>query len=141
MITHNSLETFDFAKKIAKNAKPSNIYCLIGDLAAGKTVFTKGFINYFSKDLVVVSPTFTVFKIYEINKNNIERIYHFDLYRLKTIEELEDIGFFEYINDENSISIIEWGDIFIDFLPKKTKIFKFKKINDDEREIDEYFGN
>ena len=141
MITHSSIETFCFGKEFAKTSKPNNKYCLIGDLAAGKTVFTKGFVSYFSDDIIVVSPTFTVLKIYDVNKNNIKKIYHFDLYRLKTIEELEDIGFFEYINDENSISIIEWGDNFIDFLPKNTKILKFKKLNDNEREIDEYFSN
>ena len=139
MITKNSEETFLYGKKYGSVSK--NIYCLIGDLAAGKTTFVKGFINYFSEKLIVSSPTFTICKMYDVNKNNIKKIYHFDLYRLNSINDLEDIGFFETINEDNSISLVEWPDQFLKIFPQNSIFINFKKINESEREINEYTCN
>ena len=141
MITKNSEETFLYGKKYGSVSKEKNIYCLIGDLAAGKTTFVKGFINYFSEKLIVSSPTFTICKMYDVNKNNIKKIYHFDLYRLNSINDLEDIGFFETINEDNSISLVEWPDQFLKIFPKNSIFINFKKINESEREINEYTCN
>ena len=141
MITKNSEETFLYGKKYGSVSKEKNIYCLIGDLAAGKTTFVKGFINYFSEKLIVSSPTFTICKMYDVNKNNIKKIYHFDLYRLNSINDLEDIGFFETINEDNSISLVEWPDQFLKIFPQNSIFINFKKINESEREINEYTCN
>ena len=136
MITKSNLETMEYGKKVAKNAKANDLFFLVGDLAAGKTTFVKGFVSYFNTDLNVISPTFNILKVYNIN-NKISNIYHFDLYRLKGVEELYDIGFEEYIYDMNSITLIEWPDILLPYMEKTYKLIKIKKINDDEREINE----
>ncbi len=136
MITKSNLETIEYAMKIAENSKPDDLFFLTGDLAAGKTTFVKGFVKYFKPDLNVISPTFNILKIYNIN-DKISNIYHFDLYRLKDIYELYDIGFEEYIYDKNSIALVEWPEILFSYIKKPYKLIDIKKIEDKEREINE----
>lgn len=120
-----------FAYDIAKNTKAGDIISLTGDLGAGKTIFTK----YFAEGLGVIdqvtSPTFNIFKTYK-GKNFI--IYHFDVYRIKDISELTDIGFYEYINDDRSVKIIEWADLIKEEVPDAIWI-DIKIIDNNEREI------
>ncbi len=105
-ISKNLEQTIKFAKSYAKSLNPGDIVLLDGDLGAGKTMFTKGIVDYFSngKDSAI-SPTFTIVNEYSCNPP----IYHFDFYRIKNEEELLAIGIEEYLFS-NGICIIEWPE-------------------------------
>lgn len=121
-------DTKKIAAILAKYLKPGNILILNGELGAGKTVFMSGIANFFDIEDQVSSPTFSIVNTYT-TKENIQ-IAHFDLYRLKTIDEfLEDIGQ-DYF--QNSICVIEWGNIIKELLPKETI---FIDITKDEKDI------
>lgn len=104
-IISNMQELADFAAQIAGQNK--RIICLSGDLGAGKTEFSRSYINALSAEKqIVTSPTYNIVQIYEASDN---KIYHFDLYRLETEEELREIGFEEALED--GICLIEWPEI------------------------------
>ena len=104
-ISSSAEKTAKIAKNIAKTCKKGDILLLYGDLGAGKTDFAKGFISYFLRGQNVVSPTFTILNTYSAKVP----IYHFDLYRIKDISELDQIGFYEYVFGDG-ISLIEWPE-------------------------------
>ncbi len=110
---------------MAKQAENNQIFALFGDLGVGKSFFAKHFINYLQTEKTsVLSPTFTLLNTYHTKKGE---IFHFDLYRLKTACELENIGFFVPIS--KNIMLIEWPEIALSFLPTNiTKIY-FNKLN------------
>lgn len=132
IILNNINDTINFAKNIKKIIKGHMVFALIGDLGSGKTFFTKELIKEFKVNEEVISPTFNILKTYKTNDKFIRNIYHFDVYRIKSEDELNDIGFYEYIYDENSISIIEWADLILNSLPKNT-IYIY--INKDKNDI------
>ena len=88
--------------------------CLVGDLGAGKTLFTQGFARGLEVTGEVTSPTFALMNQY----NGRLPVTHFDLYRLEREEELDDIGFYEYAEDGRGVVLIEWADKFPDALPE-----------------------
>jgi tRNA threonylcarbamoyladenosine biosynthesis protein TsaE len=91
-----------------------NIVLLKGDLGAGKTTFVKHFVDYLGGEICDVdSPTFSIVNTYKLNSDT---IHHFDLYRLNSAEEIEDIGFMEYI-DSSDLCFIEWPEKIAEFLP------------------------
>ena len=104
-ITENEKETFELGYEFAKTLKSGDIITLDGDLGAGKTVFTKGICSYFNVNDYVTSPTYTIVNEYSGDI----KIYHFDIYRLYEEEELYNIGFYDYLEDD-AISIVEWSD-------------------------------
>ncbi len=113
----NSLEeTKIIAQKVAKGLKKGTTILLRGDLGAGKTTFTGFLCEALGVEDVVSSPSFTIVKEYYAKDF---KIYHIDLYRLSSDEELIEIGFDEIINDESSVKIIEWPDIAIDYITGK----------------------
>lgn len=95
---------------IAETGK--RIILLQGNLGAGKTEITKRFVSQKSPDCQVDSPTFSLVNTYQLNQTT---IHHFDLYRLESVEEIEDIGFWDYL-DGNSIVVIEWPEIMAELL-------------------------
>ncbi len=127
-------ETEEIAKLIFEELTSNNITTKIinlnGNLGAGKTTLTKSFCKNY-KINNVTSPSFSIVNEYIGTK----KIYHFDFYRLKKIEELYDIGFEEYLIDEDAIVIIEWGNLMEEILPKNRLEINIKMINDVEREI------
>lgn len=130
--TNSYEETQDAAKALARTLVPNDVILLYGDLGAGKTCFTNGILYGLGFSLGGSSPTFTVVNEYP----TAPPVNHFDLYRLKSEEELFDMGFAEYF-DRGAVSIIEWPDIAEEFLKKRKTVtvsIKFTK-NDDEREI------
>ena len=137
-ISNSTNDTSEFAYMIASNLKPSDIICLIGDLGAGKTVIAKGIAKYFNISTDVISPTFNILKIYNVSSNDIKKIYHYDLYRLKSVNDLYNIGFDEYITDKDAIHIIEWPEIASDLLPNKTYriLISYDKSNSNKRIIE-----
>ena len=128
--THDPEETFEVGRTIGMNAKPGQIYTLTGDLGVGKTVFTQGVAAGLGITEPVNSPTFTIIQEYEDGRLP---FYHFDVYRLDDISELENIGFYEYTED--CVSIVEWADKFSDELPDETLWIYLTRIDDTSRSI------
>ncbi|MBM5782368.1 MAG: tRNA (adenosine(37)-N6)-threonylcarbamoyltransferase complex ATPase subunit type 1 TsaE [Pelagibacterales bacterium] len=130
-IINSQQEMANFAKETANKAKTGDIIGLKGTLGAGKSFFARNFINSLSdKEQTVTSPTFNLVFSYPIKKGE---IFHFDLYRLKSEEELENIGFFDAI--KNGICLIEWPEIAKKFLKKNYTEIEIKILGEEQREI------
>lgn len=129
-ISKNVSDTENFAYELAKKITSPKVICLIGNLGAGKTAFTRGFARYFGIEKGVASPTFTILMKY----SGSEEINHYDLYRAEDYDELCDIGFEDQIDE--GISLIEWPDKFMEYLPsdKITVRINYTE-NEGEREI------
>ena len=112
--TFNAKETFEAGYEMGKKALPGQIYCLNGDLGVGKTVFTQGFAKGLGIEEPVNSPTFTIIQEYEGEKMP---FYHFDVYRIGDVEEMDEIGFDDYIYGEG-VCLIEWADLIREILPE-----------------------
>lgn len=113
--TRSPEETFELGKKIVEAAKPGQVYTLNGDLGVGKTVFTQGVAAGLGITEPVSSPTFTIVQVYEEGRLP---FYHFDVYRIGDIEEMEEIGYDDYFFGEG-ICLIEWAELIRDILPEK----------------------
>lgn len=127
--SNSPMETGEIAFKIAKTANSGDIFCLSGDLGAGKTVFAKSFAGALGITEHVTSPTFTILNVY---KGDVA-LYHFDMYRIEEIEELYNIGFEEYFYG-NGICLVEWPENVSAFIPDNAKWIKITK--DTERSED-----
>ncbi len=113
--TTNAEETFQLGVKIGKQARPGEIYTLNGDLGVGKTVFTQGVARGLGIEEPVNSPTFTIVQVYEEGRMP---FYHFDVYRIGDIEEMEEIGYDDYFFG-NGICLIEWAELIQELLPEQ----------------------
>lgn len=125
-ISHSEEETFLFAGEIAKSLEKPKIIVLEGDLGAGKTHFVKGFVKALGCEELVTSPTFTILNEYECEGFN---IYHFDMYRLSSMEDALALGFEEYLDYGllNGFSLVEWAENVEGLIPQdaiKIQIFK-----------------
>lgn len=100
----------------ATEAKPGDVFGLVGTLGAGKTHWTKGFVAALDPQASVTSPTFSIVNEHRGTKTP---LFHFDFYRLTTAAELIALGWDEYL-DENGIIICEWADLFPDLMPENT---------------------
>lgn len=112
--TKNAKETFQLGEKIGEKALPGQIYTLNGDLGVGKTVFTQGVASGLGIREPVNSPTFTILQEYEGGRLP---FYHFDVYRIGDIEEMEEIGYDDYFFGEG-ICLIEWARLIEEILPE-----------------------
>ena len=128
-ISHSPEETEQFAYELASKVSAPQVICLTGDLGAGKTAFTRGFARYFGIEKGVSSPTFIIMHRYA----GTEVINHYDLYRLNDYDELLDIGFEEQI--EGGISLIEWPDSFMEYLPENKIVIRITRLGDSDRWI------
>lgn len=108
-------ETFALGRKIGEQARPGDVYTLVGDLGVGKTVFTQGLAAGLEIMEPISSPTFTIVQVYEEGRLP---FYHFDVYRIGDVEEMDEIGFEDYIYGEG-ISLIEWSNLIEEILPEK----------------------
>ena len=104
------------ARKLAQGAKPGDIYALIGDLGVGKTAFTKGFAEGLGITEPITSPTFTIVQTYESGRLP---LYHFDVYRIGDVSEMDEIGYEDCFFGEG-VSIMEWADLVEEILPPET---------------------
>lgn len=110
-ISHSERDTLELGADFASKLKPGDIISLYGELGSGKTEFIKGICEYFEISDIVTSPTFTIMNHYYGTLNNEEIVLnHFDLYRMKSLEELEGIGFSEIIFNADTIKLVEWAD-------------------------------
>ena len=125
--SHNSEETMNFAFNLASKLNVGDVVVLSGELGAGKTKFTEGFLKYFGLDNEISSPTFSIVNEYKKDDLN---IYHFDVYRLEDVDEFYAIGGEEYFS--SGICIIEWGEIIEDALPQNCIRINFEKDLSDE---------
>ena len=116
-------ETAQIAENLAKQAKAGEVYCLSGNLGVGKTVFTKGFAKGLGIKEPVNSPTFTIMQIYE---EGTLPLYHFDVYRIEDVEEMEEIGYEDYFYGEG-VCFIEWAELIKEILPNNCKKIRIEK--------------
>lgn len=116
-------DTFQAGFRLGQNAKAGDIYCLLGDLGAGKTVFTQGFANGLGIVEPVSSPTFTIVQTYEEGRLP---FYHFDVYRIADVEEMDEIGYEDYFYGEG-VCLIEWANVIWEILPDNVKVITIEK--------------
>jgi tRNA threonylcarbamoyladenosine biosynthesis protein TsaE len=112
--TNGPEATLMFGKKLAARLQAGDVVCLSGDLGAGKTLLVQGIAAGMGITGDVTSPTFTILQVYD---NGQMPFYHFDLYRLDTFAELENIGFEEYVGTDG-VTVIEWADKFVEAMPE-----------------------
>lgn len=106
-------DTFESGRLLAKKCCPGDIVLLNGDLGTGKTVFTKGFGAGLGIKETISSPTFTIVQVYETGRIP---LYHFDVYRISSPEEMEETGYDDYLFG-NGICLIEWAGLIEDIIP------------------------
>lgn len=116
-------ETFELGKRLGAEAKPGQVYCLDGDLGVGKTVFTQGFARGLGITGPVNSPTFTIVQQYEEGRLP---LYHFDVYRIGDISEMDEIGYEDCFYGDG-ISLVEWGGLIEEILPEDVITVKIEK--------------
>ena len=113
--TRSPEETFRVGMRLGQEAKAGQVFTLTGDLGVGKTVFTQGLGKGLGIEEAVNSPTFTIVQIYEGGRLP---FYHFDVYRIGDIEEMDEVGFEDYVMGEG-VSLIEWANLIEEILPEK----------------------
>lgn len=113
--TYSPEETFAFARSLAEQAKGGEVFCLDGDLGVGKTVFAQGFGAGLGITEPMASPTFTILKEYHAGRL---ALYHFDVYRIGSEDEMEEVGFYDLVGQPEGVSLIEWSRLIEGILPK-----------------------
>ena len=106
-------DTFELGVKIGKEAQPGDVYTLLGDLGVGKTALTKGVAKGLEITEPISSPTFTIVQVYEEGRIP---FYHFDVYRIGDVEEMEEIGYEDYFYGDG-VTFIEWANLIEEILP------------------------
>lgn len=132
-------ETYELGERLGREAAPGMIYCLEGDLGTGKTVFTQGFASGLGVEGPVNSPTFTILQQYEDGRLP---LYHFDVYRIGGVEEMEEIGYEDCFYGQG-VCLVEWPSLVREILPEEAlwiyiekdleKGFDYRKITVEER--------
>lgn len=132
--TNCEQETFICGQSIGEKATPGQVFTLIGDLGVGKTVFTQGLAKGLGIEEAVNSPTFTIVQVYEEGRLP---FYHFDVYRIGDVEEMDEIGYEDYFYGDG-VCLIEWANLIEEILPPVyteitiekdlTKGFDYRKI-------------
>lgn len=111
--TYAPEETFSLGEQMGQKAKPGQVYTLVGDLGVGKTVFTQGIAKGLGIKEPVSSPTFTI--VQEYHEGRLP-FYHFDVYRIGDVEEMDEIGYEDYFYTDG-VCLIEWADLIREILP------------------------
>ena len=107
-------DTYDLGYELGQHVKPGQVFTLVGDLGVGKTVFTKGLAAGLGITEPVSSPTFTIVQVYDEGRLP---FYHFDVYRIGDIEEMEEIGYDDYFFGEG-VCLIEWAELIEELIPE-----------------------
>lgn len=121
--TYSTGETFALGRQIGQQAEAGEIYTLIGDLGVGKTVLTQGVAAGLGIEEPVNSPTFTIVQIYEEGRLS---FYHFDVYRIGDVEEMEEVGYEDCFYGEG-VCLIEWADLIEEILPREHRRITIEK--------------
>ena len=121
--TWSPKETYALGEKIGREALPGQVYTLNGDLGVGKTVFTQGVAAGLGIQEPVNSPTFTIVQVYEEGRMP---FYHFDVYRIDDVEEMEEIGYQDYFYGEG-LCMIEWAQLIEEIIPENARHITIEK--------------
>lgn len=121
--TNSPEETFNAGKTLGEKVQPGDIYLLNGDLGVGKTVFTQGVAKGLGITEHVNSPTFTIVQVYDEGRIP---FYHFDVYRIGDVEEMDEIGYEDYFYGEG-LCIIEWAELIEEIIPENAKSITIEK--------------
>lgn len=121
--SYSAQETTELGKKLGQQAKPGEVYTLVGDLGVGKTVLTQGIAEGLGITEAICSPTFTIVQVYEEGRMP---FYHFDVYRIGDIQEMDEIGYEDYFYGEG-LTMIEWANLIEEILPAKRKEITIEK--------------
>lgn len=121
--TNGEKETYELGFQMGTEARPGDVYTLVGDLGVGKTVFTQGLAAGLEVAEPVNSPTFTIVQVYEEGRLP---FYHFDVYRIGDAEEMEEIGYEDYFYGKG-VCLIEWADLIEELLPEHYTEIKIEK--------------
>lgn len=130
-ISNSLKDTEKLAINIAKKIKKGDILAFFGEVGSGKTTFIKNLIKNLGYEGQVTSPTFSIINEYNLNSFIIA---HFDMYRIENYDDLYNIGFFEYLNNNNYLLIIEWSENIINEIDDYIKI-TIEKINENTRKF------
>ena len=122
--TFSPEETLAFGEELGKNAKPGQVYTLIGDLGVGKTVLTQGIAKGLGIEEPICSPTFTIVQEYHTGRMP---FYHFDVYRIGCVEEMDEIGFEDYVYGDG-LTMIEWANLIEEILPEQYHRITIEKV-------------
>lgn len=112
--TYSAQETYDLGKKIGEQLSPGSVLTLVGDLGVGKTVFSQGLAEGLGISEPVNSPTFTIIQIYDGGRLP---FYHFDVYRIGDVSEMDEIGYEDYFWGDG-VCLIEWANLIEEILPE-----------------------
>ena len=127
----SDVQTEEIGRKLAEKLTKLNIkrayIAMRGEMGVGKTVFTRGFVSYFGR-ANVKSPTYTIVNEYRVGEKN---IYHFDLYRISDSDDLESIGYHEYV-ESDAYSIVEWSERVPEYIPDDAITVTISRVADDE---------
>ena len=121
--SYSEEETFSFAKELAGKSQKGDIFALIGDLGVGKTAFTKGFASGLNIKEPIVSPTFTFVQVYD---DGDMPLYHFDVYRIGDVSEMDEIGYEDYFYGEG-VSLMEWANLVPEIIPDEATVITITK--------------
>ena len=113
--TYTAEQTASLGEKLGREARPGAVYTLIGDLGVGKTVLTQGIAKGLGILEPVSSPTFTILQVYEEGRLP---FYHFDVYRIGDVEEMEEIGYEDYFYGDG-VTLVEWANLIPEILPER----------------------
>lgn len=133
VVSQNEEMTMEIAKKYAMSIKSPTVISLVGDLGAGKTTFAKGFAKGLEISELITSPTFTILNTYDGRLP----LYHFDMYRLSSCQEAEELGFEEYFDLKilKGVSLVEWAENVKGLLPQLHVEIKLEKLGETQRKI------
>lgn len=115
--------TFCLGQELGRQAQPGELYTLVGDLGTGKTVLTQGIAKGLGIEEPICSPTFTIVQVYEGGRMP---LYHFDVYRIGDVEEMDEIGYEDYFYGQG-LTIVEWADLIQEILPGRYREIKIEK--------------
>lgn len=134
VVTNSPQKTKALAQTFAKNLKPGDIVCLLGDLGTGKTTFVQGLAKGLGVTRRILSPSFVFIREYDFDKN--KKFYHVDLYRLENEKRVEGLGLEEVFRNKNSIVVIEWANRIKKLLPlRRIEINFFYGAKKNQRKI------
>ena len=116
-------DTYLLGDKIGKEASPGSVFALLGDLGVGKTVFTQGVAKGIGIRDSICSPTFTIVQVYEEGRLP---FYHFDVYRIGDVEEMDEIGYEDYFYGDG-VCFVEWANLIEEIMPQNTVWIRIEK--------------
>jgi tRNA threonylcarbamoyladenosine biosynthesis protein TsaE len=138
-ITNNYTATQELGADFAKNLHGGDVLLLFGELGSGKTTFMQGLAKGLGIERRIISPTFIIVRKYDVSKmekaHNIQTLYHIDLYRTQTEDDLKGLGMDDLLHENNALVAIEWPEKLGSFLPAKRWELHFQALSENERSI------